>query len=58
MEMPSEIHVEGLPNTFSPSQREAVRMALKERLSIIQGPPGCGKTLVVATIVGNWMKNL
>ena len=33
-------------------------MALSERLSIIQGPPGCGKTLVVATIVGNWMKNL
>jgi Rad3-related DNA helicase len=33
-------------------------MALKERLSIIQGPPGCGKTLVVTAIVANWMKNL
>ena len=33
-------------------------MALQERLSIIQGPPGCGKTLVVTAIVANWMKNL
>jgi Rad3-related DNA helicase len=32
-------------------------MALKERLSLIQGPPGCGKTLVVTAIVANWMKN-
>jgi DNA polymerase III delta prime subunit len=32
-------------------------MALMERLSLIQGPPGCGKTLVVTAIVANWMKN-
>ena len=56
--MPGEIRVDGLPNTFSISQTEAVVMALQERLSIIQGPPGCGKTLVVTAIVANWMKNL
>jgi Rad3-related DNA helicase len=33
-------------------------MALQQRLSIIQGPPGCGKTLVVTAIVANWMKNM
>lgn len=33
-------------------------MALKQRLSIIQGPPGCGKTLVVTAIVANWMKDM
>lgn len=56
-EIPSTIDVPGLPATFSDSQRKAVRMALKERLSIIQGPPGTGKTQVVAALVANWMKN-
>jgi MoxR-like ATPase len=31
-------------------------MALQEPLSIIWGPPGCGKTLVVTAIVANWIK--
>ncbi len=31
-------------------------MCLKERLSIIEGPPGTGKTTVVATIVGHWIQ--
>jgi hypothetical protein len=33
--MPENIQVDGLPNTFSDSQRKAVAMAMKERLSII-----------------------
>ena len=49
--------VDGLPETFSESQSEAVVMALQEPLSIIWGPPGCGKTLVVCAIVANWINN-
>ena len=33
-------------------------MAFSERLSVIQGPPGCGKTLVVVALAANWMKNI
>ena len=47
--------INGLPETFSESQSEAVVMALQEPLSIIWGPPGCGKTLVVSAIVANWI---
>jgi MoxR-like ATPase len=51
-----DIKIDGLLDTFSKSQKEAVVMALQEPLSIIWGPPGCGKTLVVTAIVANWIK--
>jgi len=33
------------------SQKEAISKALKNDFTLIQGPPGCGKTHVIATIV-------
>ena len=36
------------------NQIEAIEMAIRSRLSIIQGPPGSGKTIVSAIIVKNY----
>ena len=55
--IPDTLQVQGLPD-FSESQRQAIKMANFERLSIIQGPPGCGKTMVVAAVAANWMKDI
>lgn len=55
-DLPAEITVFGLPNSFSQSQVDAVKKALKNRLTLIQGPPGTGKTLVVGALCANWMK--
>lgn len=35
VELPDTIFVDGLPNTFSETQRTAVQKALKDRLSLI-----------------------
>lgn len=58
LDLPDYIYVDGLPRTFSDSQRIAVQKALKERLTLIQGPPGTGKTVVVSAIVANWAKKI
>lgn len=42
---------------FAPEQREAVKMALTEGLSIITGGPGTGKTLIQKAILDIYRKN-
>jgi exodeoxyribonuclease V alpha subunit len=39
---------------LSSKQREAVEMSASQRLSILTGNPGCGKTFTVRTIVALW----
>jgi exodeoxyribonuclease V alpha subunit len=39
---------------LSAKQRQAVEMAAGQRLSILTGNPGCGKTFTVRTIVALW----
>ena len=48
-----------VPNLFklNESQKNAVRMALKFKLSIIKGPPGTGKTETLAAIVYHILNN-
>uniref|UniRef100_A0A7M6DR67 Poly [ADP-ribose] polymerase n=2 Tax=Clytia hemisphaerica TaxID=252671 RepID=A0A7M6DR67_9CNID len=36
---------------FDPSQEEAVKTCLQNRIGIIQGPPGCGKTFIGVQMV-------
>ena len=40
--------------TFNPKQLEAIMKASKEKLTIIHGPPGTGKTSLVAGIACYW----
>jgi exodeoxyribonuclease V alpha subunit len=40
--------------TLSPQQQEAVEMAARERVLILTGGPGCGKTFCTRTIVALW----
>jgi superfamily I DNA and/or RNA helicase len=40
-----------IANDADKSQREAISMALSQRLSLIQGPPGTGKTFVGMNII-------
>lgn len=35
------------------SQKEAVTRALNDKLSVVTGPPGCGKTQVILNIIAN-----
>ena len=42
---------------FAPEQREAVKMALTQGLSIITGGPGTGKTLIQRAILDIYQKN-
>ena len=42
---------------FAPEQREAVKMALTQELSIITGGPGTGKTLIQRAILDIYQKN-
>lgn len=39
------------------SQMEAVRMALTHNISLIEGPPGTGKTQTILNIIANLIKN-
>ncbi|HKD75550.1 MAG TPA: ATP-dependent RecD-like DNA helicase, partial [Ktedonobacterales bacterium] len=39
---------------LSPEQRQAVEMAATERVMILTGGPGCGKTFTTRTIVALW----
>ena len=39
--------INDLPSTLNPSQKEAVAKALTNPFTLIQGPPGCGKTHVI-----------
>lgn len=41
------------PFGFNLSQKKAVRMALENEISIIEGPPGTGKTQTILNIVAN-----
>jgi len=43
--------INDLPSTLNPSQKEAVAKALTNPFTLIQGPPGCGKTHVISEIV-------
>lgn len=43
--------MKGLPTTLNGSQREAIKNALKRRLTLIQGPPGTGKTVTAAHLI-------
>ena len=46
-----------LKKEFAPEQREAVKMALTQELSIITGGPGTGKTLIQRAILDIYQKN-
>jgi hypothetical protein len=39
---------------LTPNQKEIISCCLKNRLSLIEGPPGTGKTKVLLEIVTNW----
>lgn len=41
-------------NSYNVDQKAAFLRALKNRLSIVTGGPGCGKTTVIALIAGYW----
>jgi regulator of nonsense transcripts 1 len=48
--LPKVFSVPGLPE-LNHSQTQAVKSVLQKPLSLIQGPPGCGKTVTSASIV-------
>ncbi len=43
-------------NSYNGDQKSAFLRALKNRLSIITGGPGCGKTTAIALIAGYWSR--
>lgn len=45
------------PFGFNSSQKEAVDKALKSRVSIIEGPPGTGKTQTILNLIANIVAN-
>lgn len=45
------------PFGFNLSQKAAVEKALKHQLSIIEGPPGTGKTQTILNIIANAVRN-
>lgn len=40
--------------TFAPAQREAVAASIKNRVHIITGGPGRGKTTIILAVIGAW----
>lgn len=42
---------------FNESQLEAVKHALTRQLSVIQGPPGCGKTYIGLALIATLLMN-
>ena len=53
---PMETVIQQLGITLSEKQRDAVKMALQHRLSIITGSPGTGKTTVLKTVIETYRK--
>lgn len=51
--MQSERNTEIYPFGFNISQKKAVDNALNNRLSVIEGPPGTGKTQTILNIIAN-----
>lgn len=56
LEQPMESVIQQLGISLSGKQREAVKMALQHRLSIITGSPGTGKTTVLKTVIETYRK--
>ncbi len=45
-----------LKNAFNPRQEEAFRTSFTQRLSLLWGPPGTGKTTVLAGVILGWIE--
>ena len=50
------MYADGLPTNMSESQLQSIRKAMSERLTLIQGLPGTGKTTILGAIVTNWIQ--
>jgi len=46
-----------LKHTFNPRQEDAFRRSFSERLSLLWGPPGTGKTTVLAGVILGWIEH-
>ncbi|MBK24688.1 MAG: DNA helicase [Halobacteriovorax sp.] len=53
----TQIKQEIYPFGFNSSQKKAVDRALKNRVSIIEGPPGTGKTQTILNLIANIVSN-
>lgn len=51
------VNQEIYPFGFNSSQKEAVDRALRNRISIIEGPPGTGKTQTILNLIANIVSN-
>ena len=54
---PKTKHVPIFPFGFNLSQKDAAEKALNEQISIIEGPPGTGKTQTILNIIANAVMN-
>jgi len=46
-----------LKHAFNPRQEDAFRSSFSERLSLLWGPPGTGKTTVLAGVILGWIEH-
>ena len=46
-----------LPNSFNESQKQVFKSSFTDRVTLLWGPPGTGKTTVLAGIVLGWIEN-